>query len=94
MAASTVILSGAGGMWRSSVQEVAFTAHQAVKTEATFPNSSDCFLRASKSLRQSTPSAMATARRASSDDKAVPARGTGLLPSLAVSCRYRAKKRG
>ncbi len=41
---------------------MAFTALQAVVTDATSPNSSDCFLNASMSLRQSAPSAMATAR--------------------------------
>ena len=52
----------AARMRRSSEDVVAFTARQAVETEATSPKSSDCSRRASKSVRQSAPSAMATAR--------------------------------
>jgi hypothetical protein len=47
---------------RSSGAVVAFTALQAVVTDATSPNSSEFFLRVSMSQRQSAPSAMATAR--------------------------------
>jgi len=47
---------------RSSSDAVALTALQAVEIDATSPNSSDCDRSASRSLRQSAPSAMATAR--------------------------------
>ena len=50
------------GIWRSSSDAVAFTALQAVEIEATSPNSSEPDRSVSKSLRQSPPSAMATAR--------------------------------
>jgi hypothetical protein len=47
---------------RSSGAVVAFTDLHAVEIDATSPNNSDCDRSASKSLRQSPTSAMATAR--------------------------------
>ena len=50
------------GIARSSAEAVAWTARQAVATEATGPNSSVCSRSAAMSDRQSAPSAIATAR--------------------------------
>lgn len=54
--------AAAAGMRRSSSEVVFFTARHAVETEATSPKSSGASPSTAKSVRQSAPSAMATAR--------------------------------
>jgi len=72
------------GIWRNSGAVVAFTALHAVEIDATSPNSSDCDRSASKSLRQSPPSAMATGEVSEHD-----ARVVGVPRDAAVDHRHR-----